>query len=173
MNFPTLMKLLLSETASVAELTFAAEVSRDIDALDIAVEHQSPVVREGAIYGLAKLAELGDDKAVELIHAHATTEELSSGVREAAQEALEWFEGKRRLEKPVVVLSMPQSLLDLIGTEDVELWLYPDDGNCSAIRSDQGAVFPNTTPHKDEKTGKWRIICKEGAVILQEKAFIP
>jgi HEAT repeats len=67
------------------ELTFAAEKLRDERALNVVAKHESPLVREGAVYGLAKLRTATARSTLALIAAN----DPSPGVRAAAVEALE------------------------------------------------------------------------------------
>ncbi len=77
---------------SIAELTYAAEylgaepAAQAVPVLIDLLTHEAPLVREGAVYGLAKhLANRDARDALEFI----ATFDLSPGVREAADEALE------------------------------------------------------------------------------------
>lgn len=86
---PSLMVLLTGDRLPPHLLTYAAEVAGRIEAhaatehLLGLLDHPSPMVREGAIYGL------GDDAPWEWLRAIAETDP-SPGVRSAARCALEW-----------------------------------------------------------------------------------
>jgi hypothetical protein len=67
------------------ELTFLAEKLTDEETLTVLAKHTSPLVREGAVYGLAKIDTLSARGTLATIAAI----DPSPGVREAAREALE------------------------------------------------------------------------------------
>jgi HEAT repeat protein len=86
-----LIAALTSPDLPTWELTFAAEVAGEFpaarDALLALLAHASPVVREGAIYGLGKQP-LEDDPALRARLRQIATADGSGAVREAALEAL-------------------------------------------------------------------------------------
>ena len=87
----TLVAALSNEELPTWELSFAAEVAGTLPAaraaLLVLLDHESPTVREGAIYGLSK--QLDADPAIRTRLAKIATDDRSGAVREAALEALE------------------------------------------------------------------------------------
>jgi len=85
-----LLRLVASGVLDVADLTFAAEIAgriqdpRVVRVLLPLLKHVSPVVREGALYGLAAHA---DDQVLDLIRTMAD-KDPSPGVRAAAEDVL-------------------------------------------------------------------------------------
>lgn len=85
-----LLHLVASGRLEVADLTFAAEIvgrirdSRVVSVLFPLLKHVSPVVREGALYGLSAHV---DDRVLGAIRAMAA-EDPSAGVRAAAEDVL-------------------------------------------------------------------------------------
>lgn len=77
----------LDPSAPAHRLTFDAEVSNDVEGLLVLLDHPSPVVREGALYGLSKQAPspyllAAVERRSSLVH------ESSPGVRAVAQEIM-------------------------------------------------------------------------------------
>jgi hypothetical protein len=94
-NPSRLLELLRSSDVHDADLSFAAEKAGVIDSDDAVeallslLDHAAPLVREGAIYGLAA-REFPDRRMVQALRLHRSPlYESSPGVREAAAEALE------------------------------------------------------------------------------------
>lgn len=87
----SLVALLQSQALAPSALTFAAEVAGDLAddrvlaALVKLLDHASPVVREGAIYGLAKQPIDAYRKRLGVMALH----DPSPGVRDAAREVIE------------------------------------------------------------------------------------
>ncbi len=85
-----LMRLVSGGGLEVADLTFAAEIAgrvrdpRVVSVLLPLLKHASPVVREGALYGLASHA---DDQVLRAIRTLAA-KDPSAGVRAAAEDVL-------------------------------------------------------------------------------------
>lgn len=89
------------DVEKLGDLTFHAERLGDADDIASAyaelrrlLVHASPVVREGAVYGLAKLRARGlepgkKDCPIEILLRNVAEIDASPGVREAAREALE------------------------------------------------------------------------------------
>lgn len=87
-----LLRVLRDEDASVATLTYAAEIAgRELPWQDVSetllrlLEHKSPVVREGAVYGLSYHRE-------GLCRVREMKRDSSRGVREAARDVCEEFQ---------------------------------------------------------------------------------
>ena len=84
-----LVGVLSSDDLPTWELSFAAEVAGCLPAARAALiallNHDSPTVREGAIYGLAQ--QLDNDPSIRE-HLTKLTHDRSGAVREAANEAL-------------------------------------------------------------------------------------
>lgn len=77
----------LDPSAPIHHLTFDAEVSNDVEGLLVLLDHPSPVVREGALYGLAKQAP--SPYLLAAVERQTTPHfEPSSGVRAVAQEIM-------------------------------------------------------------------------------------
>ena len=90
-NPDALLELIERHVLEPPELTFAAEAAGGIEGgrcvavLMQLLEHSSPVVREGAIYGLSNhLSEAVSTKLRQL-----SQSDISAGVREAARETLD------------------------------------------------------------------------------------
>jgi hypothetical protein len=92
----TIVRATDESEASDADISFAAEIAGGLDtnsaylALRAALVHRSPVVREGAIYGLSTMTIRASDR-IECFRMRSTNPQIepSPGVRAAAAEALE------------------------------------------------------------------------------------
>jgi HEAT repeat protein len=86
-----LIAALSSDDLPTWELSFAAEVAGSLPtaraALLALLDHASPTVREGAIYGLSK--QIDADPAIRTRLTTIAAADRSGAVREAAREALE------------------------------------------------------------------------------------
>lgn len=101
-NPSRLLELLGTGFLAVEDLTFAAEAAGRISDVEAAVkallpllEHQSPLVREGTIYGLSR--HVGRDW-VRMRLEFVAKNDPSPGVREAAKETLEDDDSRERVQ---------------------------------------------------------------------------